>query len=297
MKKRILLLTTCLCVAMVFSACGKKDDSASASASVSASGSAAVSASAGSSAASASMTAEEIAAAQVASENKAANEVLSSSLAAAASTAAASGTGASATPTAASTGASSAAATSGVAPAASSAAAPASVNLSGSFTAYDPARYPDERAPYLMLSDKGGFVLHFNLGDGRLAVMTGTYTLSGNSLSLDVLYCDSEDFLGAGTTSLAFTMDGPNLLTYNGAPLGMTRAGDEFARQGASMGTGGAGDTGGKNMYILVPGQVLEGNITITGQAATSAAATAGTAAPASAASMATGASNTAGAA
>ena len=148
----------------------------------------------------------------------------------------------------------------------SEAAAPAAVTgLTGLFASYDSQRFPDEtRAPKIQLSEEGGFVFHLNLGDGRLGVLTGTYTLAGTQLTLQVLYADSDDYLGAEITSLPFTLDGENILIYGGSPVGMTKSGDNFVREGSVLesGTGEDGTTGAgddKNMYILAPGERIEG--------------------------------------
>ncbi len=127
-------------------------------------------------------------------------------------------------------------------------------NPAGSYVAYDEERYPDERAPTLELSEGGGFVFHINLGDGRLAVMTGTYVNNAGNLQLEVLYSDSTDFLGEDVSTLAFTQEGNTGLSYAGEPLGMSRAGDIF------VSTGAAGNSGalGQNLYILAPGEVVE---------------------------------------
>ncbi len=137
-------------------------------------------------------------------------------------------------------------------PAATAAAAPA--DPAGSYASYDEERYPDDRAPTLELSSGGGFVFQFNLGDGRLAVMTGTYVNSGGTLQLEVLYSDSTDFLGEDVTSFAFTQDGATSLIYQGEPLGMSRSGDVFTKEGA----GGSSSGLGQNMYILGPGEVVD---------------------------------------
>lgn len=239
MKKIAILLAMGLSLTLVLAACNKAGDSSSVSAASGSTGSSATSASSASTA--------------------------GSTASASGSSLPASGAPASsAAPTAASGSAASASGTNAGTPAdmavTGQAAAPAA-NFAGTYNAYDTARYPDDRAPYLELSDKGGFVLHFNLGDGRLAVMTGTYTSSGGGLSLDVMYCDSTDFLGQDIRSLSFTVDGSNLV-YNSAPLGMSRSGDSFTRRGATGGA--AGEAGGKNMYILEPGRVLEGGLPLS---------------------------------
>lgn len=145
---------------------------------------------------------------------------------------------------------------------------PAVGSLSGRFTCLDPARYPDDRAPALKLSDKGGYVMYFNTGDGRLGVMTGTYEISGSKLEMEVLYMDIDDFLGQDITYMSFTLDGSNILVYEGAPLGLTRAGDTFVKDGGGAafgggleGEGSVSGQGDKNMYILAPGQVVSGGI------------------------------------
>ena len=136
----------------------------------------------------------------------------------------------------------------------------------GKFIAFDIARYPDDRAPMLLLTDKGGFVLHFNAGDGRLGVMTGTYEATASGLQMEVLFTELDDFLGQDITSFSFSFDGNNILVYQGPPLGMTRSGDNFVREGIAPGspeaelTGGSG-SGGVNMYILGPGKKVPGGI------------------------------------
>ncbi len=139
--------------------------------------------------------------------------------------------------------------------AASSQAAQApATNMAGFYSSFDEARYPDDRAPNIELSEGGGFVFQINLGDGRLAVMTGTYVNSGSALSMEVLYTDSTDFLGDDITTLVFSPDGATSLVYQGEPLGMTRAGDVFA---SSVGGGTSGFIG-QNVYILAPGEVVD---------------------------------------
>ncbi len=130
----------------------------------------------------------------------------------------------------------------------------AASNPAGTYVAYDEERYPDDRAPTLELSEGGGFVFRTNLGDGRLAVMTGTYVNNGGTLAMEVLYSDSTDFLGDDVMALSFTQEGTTELNYAGEPLGMTRAGDIFTS------TATAGNTGalGQNLYILAPGEVVE---------------------------------------
>ena len=141
----------------------------------------------------------------------------------------------------------------------------AATGLAGTFASYDSQRFPDEtRAPSIQLSQEGGFVFHLNLGDGRLGVLTGTYTLAGTQLTMQVLYADSDDYLGAEITSLPFTLDGENILVYGGSPIGMSKSGDNFVREGSVLETGTSADGataegGDKNMYILAPGERIEG--------------------------------------
>lgn len=104
--------------------------------------------------------------------------------------------------------------------------------IAGTFTCLDDERYPNDRAPSFTLDKDGKFVFHINLGDGRLGVLSGSYTLSG-SLTMLVKKRDSDDYLGQDLDTFTFTMTDEDNFVYGSSPLGLTYNGNVFVREGA----------------------------------------------------------------
>lgn len=104
--------------------------------------------------------------------------------------------------------------------------------IAGVFTCKDEERYPDDRAPSFTLDKDGKFAFHFNLGDGRLGTLSGSYTLSG-SLTFNIEDRDCDDYLGQDMETLSFTMTDEDNFVYSGSPLGLTYNGNTFVREGA----------------------------------------------------------------
>ncbi len=110
--------------------------------------------------------------------------------------------------------------------------APVPETMKGTFIAIDELRYEDKNAPQFELSEDGTFTMKVNTGEGGDAGFTGTYTLSGTNLVLTVVERQGEDFLGQRITSMPFTKLSEDHFRYGGEPLGLTRAGDQFTRNG-----------------------------------------------------------------
>lgn len=110
--------------------------------------------------------------------------------------------------------------------------APQPVYMQGVFMALDENRYADENAPRFELFEDGTYTMKVNTGEGGEAGFTGSYSLLGNNLVLTVEERMGEDFLGQRIASLPFTKLSEDHFRYEGQPLGMTRAGDQFTRDG-----------------------------------------------------------------
>lgn len=116
--------------------------------------------------------------------------------------------------------------------AAPSSVAPVPEMMEGTFIAIDQLRYEDKNAPRFELLKDGTFTMKVNTGEGDEAGFNGTYVLTGNNLVLTVVERIGEDFLGQRITTLPFTKVSEDHFTYGGEPLGLTRAGDQFTRDG-----------------------------------------------------------------
>lgn len=108
----------------------------------------------------------------------------------------------------------------------------AELQLDTSYTALDEGRYPADRAPRLLFSGSS-FAFTFNTGEVVIGNMTGSYALSGSTLTLTVESCDCTDFRGDGLTELVFTVQDGYRLVYNGEYVGLTHEGDVFEVAGA----------------------------------------------------------------
>lgn len=93
-------------------------------------------------------------------------------------------------------------------------------------------RYPADRAPYLIFTDSA-YTFHFNTGEVVIGNITGSYTLSGNALTLLVEECDCTDFRGENLAELRFTVQDEYRLVYSGDSIGLTHEGDIFEIEGA----------------------------------------------------------------
>lgn len=102
----------------------------------------------------------------------------------------------------------------------------------GEFIAKDTTRYLDERAPRFELKQDGTFTMTVNTGEENEGGFTGSYELTAAGLTLTVEERIGSDFLGQNLKSLPFSRLGEDHFRYTGAPLGMTRAGDQFTRDG-----------------------------------------------------------------
>lgn len=114
----------------------------------------------------------------------------------------------------------------------STAPAPVPVMIEGTFTDQNLDKYTAERAPRLIVNKDGTAKFVINTGEVGDANFTGTYELLGKTLTFTVKERVGNDFLGKDISILSFEMLDEDHFMYRGQPLGLSRDGDQFTRDG-----------------------------------------------------------------